>query len=140
MATANIDLPNGSKVQVEGTAEDINKILAACGAITTGAAGPGGDVPASMSQRAKVKNNGSDHNGRGVRRATGGAMQHIRELIDEHFFKEKRSISNVQEKMEELGHIYPLTHLSTPLRRLVRNKELRRMREGKNWVYVKNNN
>lgn len=134
MATASIDLPNGAKVQVEGTAEDINKILALCGAVKVGAEA---DRVDSVTQRVKGKRGRQvARSAPAVRRVTGGAMQQIRELIDDAFFQEKRSISHVQQKLEELGHIYPLTHLSTPLRRLVKNKELRRMREDKNWVYV----
>lgn len=128
MATASIDLPNGAKVQVEGTAEDINKILAVCGAVSPTTE----DLAASRGARTK-KTNKTDV---GYRRPTVGAMPHLRGLINESFFKEKRSLSDVQLKLEELGHIYPLTHLSTPLRRLVRASELRRMREGKNWIYV----
>lgn len=128
MATANIDLPSGAKVQIEGTAEDINKILAACGAVNA----TGEPVPLTT----KAKRNRANNDANTPRRATSGVMQQIRELIDDAFFGQKRSISDVQRKLEETGHIYPLTHLSTPLRRLVRNKELRRMRDGRNWAYV----
>jgi hypothetical protein len=69
-------------------------------------------------------------------RTRGGAMVHIRDLIESGFFSERRSISDVQGRLEELGRIYPQTHLSTPLRRLILSKELRRLRDGSNWAYV----
>ena len=115
MATANIDLPNGTKVQIEGTTEEINRIIQYYGH-------SGKDMTSEPT--------------RSTGRPSRGAMQHLRDLIRENYFKEKRSLSDVQIKLEELGRIYPQTHISTPLRRLVRNKELRRIRESKNWVYV----
>src|SRR5260221_5629563 len=63
-------------------------------------------------------------------RATGGAMQYLRELIGENFFSERRSVSDVRSRLEDLGHIYPVTHISTPMRRLVHSRELRRLRQG----------
>ena len=63
-------------------------------------------------------------------------MQQLRLLISEQFFDVRQSLSNVQSKLEELGHIYPQNQISTPLRRLVMSRELRRLREGKNWIYV----
>ncbi|WP_372522200.1 hypothetical protein [Sulfuricaulis sp.] len=115
MATANLDLPNGTKVRIEGTPEEINRIIQYYG--------HSGNKKESEPMRPAV-------------RQSHGAMQHLRELIHENFFKEKRLLSDVQAKLEELGCIYPQTHISTPLRRLVRKKELRRIRESKNWVYV----
>jgi len=129
MATANLDLPDGTKVRIDGTPEEINKILSLYGSMTTPR------VDAGVSSNTKT-GKGRGNSMRKVARMSGGAMQHIRELIGDQFFIEKRSISDLQTKLEEMGHIYPLTHLSTPLRRLVQNRELRRIKEGKNWVYV----
>jgi hypothetical protein len=129
MATANLDLPDGTKVRIDGTPEEINKILSFYGSMTTPR------VNAGAGSNTKI-GRGQGNSTRKVVRMSGGAMQHIRELISDQFFIEKRSISDLQTKLEEMGHIYPLTHLSTPLRRLVQNRELRRIKEGKNWVYV----
>lgn len=65
-----------------------------------------------------------------------GVSYYIIELRNDGFFSERRTISDIQEKLEEEGHIYPINHLSTPRRRLVVKKELRRMKENGAWVYV----
>lgn len=63
-------------------------------------------------------------------------MGYIRELIVDDYFKTKREIGEVRDKLEEDGHIYPVTSLSTPLYRLIKAKELRRMKEDGAWRYV----
>ena len=135
MATANINLADGTKVVISGSPDEIARVLSLYRQAQVPADAP--EVTRD-DRRALVVHSSVDHKKRkeskvGVR---GGAMQHIRGLIDESFFSDRRSIADVQGKLEELGRIYPLTHLSTPLRRLVVKKELRRLRNGKNWVYV----
>ena len=58
--------------------------------------------------------------------------------MEKGYFKSKRTIGDIQKKLEEMGHIYALTSLSTPLIRLTRSKNsaLRRLKENKQWVYV----
>ena len=129
MAIANIDLADGTKVRVDGTPEEIARLLNLYGQ----------HLPFASDETRAVTVRVADDQKRRAEprpRASSGAMQHIRSLIAELFFNERRSLSDVQSKLEELGRIYPLTHLSTPLRRLVVAKELRRLRNGKNWVYV----
>lgn len=128
MATASIDLRDGTTIKIDGTPEEIARVLELYG----GHSRPLIDAPAPVPipTRRRVTERESPQ------RARNGAMQHIRELIGEGFFSERRSIAEVQAKLEEFGRIYPQTHLSTPLRRLVMKKELRRLREGKNWAYV----
>lgn len=133
MATANIDLRDGTRIVIDGTPEEIARVLELYGNRSTAIVD---SVPRQL-----VVAKGSASGSKAARRdsaprARTGVMQHIRELIHEGFFSERRSISQVQSKLEEIGRIYPLTHLSTPLRRLVMGKELRRLREGGNWIYV----
>jgi len=129
MATANIDLTDGTKIVVEGTPDEIARVLELyrCGP------SPVPRESASVSSRSERPQRLRRES---PSRSRSGAMQYIRALISDQFFAERQSISNVQSKLEELGHIYPLTHLSTPLRRLAQSKELRRLRQGRNWVYV----
>lgn len=130
MPTANIDLPDGTRVRIEGSPEEIARVLTLYGqSRSSTAAIEDGPITAVAVSRPVGRAQGSRTNG-------GGAMQRLRALIEEQFFTERRSISDVQHRLEVLGHIYPLTHLSTPLRRMVVNKELRRLRSGRNWVYV----
>lgn len=69
-----------------------------------------------------------------VKRA--GPTDYIRDLIEEGYFKTKREIGAVRDKLEERAHIYPVTSISGPLYRLVKNKELRRIKEDGAWRYV----
>lgn len=119
MATANIHLPNGTKVTIEGTPEEISKVLE-----LYGPKAPVGEL--AVIERAPKKS-----------RASNGATQYLRELIREGFFAERRSLSDVQRSLENLGHIFPPDQLSTPLRRLVVGRQLRRLKDGRNWVYVR---
>jgi hypothetical protein len=123
MATANIQLPDGTNVSIEGTPEEISKVLN-----LYGPKAPATDVVVRtpMGQR-PITNS----------RTTNGAMRYLRELIAENFFSERRSLSDVQQRLETLGHIFPISHLSTPLRRLVVGRQLRRLKDGRNWVYVR---
>jgi predicted transcriptional regulator len=45
-------------------------------------------------------------------------------------------LSEIQEKLRENGHIYALDSLSPILIRLVRKREIRRVRDGKSWTYT----
>jgi hypothetical protein len=61
----------------------------------------------------------------------------ILELKNNGYFSEKRSITDVQKRLEELGHIYAQTSLSTPLKRLVIARQLTRVKDKENdiWRY-----
>lgn len=127
MATANLNLPDGSKVKIEGSPEEISRILD----LYSGGTGETNAVVRKTRKRKPAKTSSKT-------RSTVGVSRYVRELKQEDFFTTKRSLSDIQVKLEENGHIYPLTHLSTPLRRLVRAKELRRMKDKGVWVYVNN--
>jgi hypothetical protein len=133
VATANIDLKDGTKILIEGTPEEIVRVLALYKPGHSPSPSGANDLANAGAKRPDARK--SERRDVSARSRT-GAMQHIRELIHEDFFSERRSIAHVQAKLEELGRIYPQTHLSTPLRRLVMNKELRRLRDGTNWAYV----
>jgi len=73
------------------------------------------------------------------RKAKAGGAQlpdHIATLIDGGFFKKPQDLAAVKTALEELGHHYPITSLSSAMLRQVRGKKLRRMRSDKRWVYV----
>jgi len=65
-----------------------------------------------------------------------GPQTYMLELINSGFFSEKRTIADIQKKLEELGHIYAQTSLSAPLLRLVRSKKLSRTKENDSWYYT----
>lgn len=126
MAKANFELPDGTKVTIEGSPDEVAALLERFGA------SEGGKAP---------------KRGTGGRRKTGnerqppkprrmGPTEYIRQLKTENFFRTKRTIAEVRGKLEEGAHIYPVTALSAPLYRLVRKRELRRLKEGGTWKYV----
>jgi len=128
MATANLTLPDGSKVAIEGTAEEVATLISRLS--------PGEQSEPGKRQRRKKA--GARLGGQKQPRATTGPRQLIEGLVGDEYFKaQKRTIGDVQKKLEENGHIYALNSLSPALLRLTRAKVLRRIKEKKVWVYVK---
>lgn len=128
MAKATLILPNGTKVTVEGDPAEIEAMLRSFGATgvesVRSATGRAESAPSSTRSR------------RGTAREPGGPTGHIRNLKIEGFFREKRSLTEIKKKLEEMGHIYASHDLSPRLVRLVRERELRRVREAGTWKYV----
>ncbi len=124
MAKANLTLPGGAKVTIEGSADEVAALLN------------------RFSGSESATSRSSTHRGAAVKgRATRkgiprGPTGYILQLRDEGFFKARRSLPDIQRKLEEQGHIYAQTSLSPALVRLVRVRELRRIKEKKNWAYV----
>lgn len=127
MAKANLVLPDGAKVNIVGSAEEVALLLAKI----------------SQSPQGKARKRGKGRNqsiSRSASKAKSvsrkGPQALIAELAQEGYFKSKRNMGEIQKKLEERGHIYALTSLSAPLLRLVQTKVLRRIKEKHNWVYV----
>lgn len=130
MPKANVVLANGTTVTIDGTAEDVAAVLQR---ISGGPQpSPGGGPPKSTRRR---RGKSTAKGGRGMVK-TWGPADYIRELVADDFFKTKRGLADVQKKLEEGAHVYPVTHLSPALFRLVRAKELRRIKESGTWKYV----
>jgi len=126
MPKAKIELPNGTVVTIDGTPEDVAKLLKLYSSST--------DVPDKTST--KKQSTGSKTPSKPSAKSPKGPMGHIRVLIDEGFFKSRKSLADIQKKLEEKGHIYAQSSLSPALVRLVRNQEVRRLKESKGWAYV----
>ena len=61
----------------------------------------------------------------------------ISSLIDGGFFRKKpKDLAAVRGALAEMGHVYPVTTLSPTLLRLVRSRQLRRLKEKKRWLYT----
>lgn len=126
MAKANWVDPNGAKVNIEGSAEDIIAILRGLPKLGT-----------RQQPGAKTSSSGKkQYRAHGLKKKKDGPTGLISQLADEGYFKSKRTIGDIQKKLEELGHIYALTSISPILTRLTKKRELRRLKEDKNWVYV----
>jgi hypothetical protein len=130
MAKANITLANGTVVTIDGTVDEIKALLEIYSHGPQPQSKTGGKI--RRSHRRKAKGSSGETK---VKKGKKGPQGYIAELKAEDFFKAKRTINEVQTKLEENGHIYPLNELSTPLRRLVKDKELGRIKEKDGWVY-----
>lgn len=126
MAKANLTLPDGTKVTIEGTAEEVSTLLKMFSATTS---------PASQGKKTTKKTRKTTRARKKIKQRK-GPQALIEELADENYFKSKRTIGDVQKRLEEKGHIYALTSLSSPLLRLTKKKVLRRLKEKSGWVYV----
>lgn len=128
MAKANLTLPDGTTVSIDGTAEEVAILLQKFAAPITG------PQPSERRTATKARPAGRQQPaGKTVRK---GPQQLVKDLADEDWFKTKRTIGDLQKKLEEKGHIYAQESLSTPLLRLTRNKVLRRLKDKGGWVYV----
>jgi hypothetical protein len=129
MAKANLVLPDGTKVTIDGTADEVAALL---GKISTT------DDYRATSKRSSPRRGGTATKAaaKSAKKKASGPTDYIRELISEGYFKTKREIGTVRDKLEERAHIYPVTSISGPLYRLVKKKELRRIKEDGAWKYV----
>jgi hypothetical protein len=127
MAKATLTLPDGTIVTVTGSAEEIASIMSLHGASTK----PSGRTTTASAKGAK-KVPASKKSGK----SRGGPKQRIQALVDAGFFKERKSINDIQAKLEEEGHIYAQSSLSPALVRLTRDKALRRVKHDNKWAYV----
>src|SRR3989344_8913802 len=123
MAKANITTKDGVKITVEGTPKEVADLVAQLQ----------GDklrpAPNKSKKRNTAKTGGADKS-----RPT--PINLIADLIDGSFFKKPRELSAIKNALAEQGYHYPVTSLSPTALRLVRKRQLRRIKEKKRWLYV----
>lgn len=129
MATAKLVLPDGTTVNIEGSADEVATLLARF----SGGSLSNPDASKRTSKKTPYRSSKGSNKDRPKRR---GPRTLLEDLAKENFFKSKRTIGEVQKKLEEKGHIYAMNSLSTPLLRLTRGGVLRRIKEKAGWVYV----
>jgi len=129
VATAKLVLSDGTTVNIEGTADEVAILLARFSADSSS------DLDASKRKSKKPPSRTSKGSNKN-RPKRKGPRTLLEDLAKESFFKSKRTIGEVQKKLEEKGHIYAVNGLSTPLLRLTRGRVLRRIKEKAGWVYV----
>jgi superfamily II DNA/RNA helicase len=117
MATAKITMPDGISVEVEGSPDEVAAVLADLKAKSPGFS------------NAKVS-------ARSTRITKGQIPDLIDTLKSEEFFRTPRGLSDVQKKLAELGHHYPVTTLSGAMQVQSRTRNLRRFKQGARYVYV----
>jgi len=119
MPTASITLPSGAKVVIEGNQTEVAELIAKF---------QGPSSPAvNRLEKSAVKS--------AAKRA--GPLRLIVDLIEADFFRTPQELGAVRTALEEQGHFYPTTSLSPLMLRLVRNKQLRRIKTNRRWTYVR---
>src|SRR4051812_66136 len=101
MAKAHITTRNGTKITLEGTAEEVASLIERL---------EGGSAGSAVQAESKAPRSKSRPTPLGL----------ISELIDGGFFKKPRELGAIKLALQEHGHFYPVTSLSPALLRLVR--------------------
>ena len=109
-----------TKITVEGTPEEVAKLVAQLG-----------DGHAIRQGRAPVRNRAGKE-----KKQKPTPINLISTLIDGDFFRKPKDLAAVKVALEEMGHFYPVTTLSPALLRLVRKRQLKRIRDQKRWLYT----
>jgi hypothetical protein len=115
MPKATITTVSGAKVAIEGTQEDVAVLLAR---FEAGERGTQSSVRPREQQQKPTP------------------MGLLSEMIALGFFSVPKELGAVRVALQEQGHFYPVTTLSPLMLRLVRRKELRRIKDKKRWTYV----
>jgi hypothetical protein len=120
MAKAEIVLKDGTKMNIEGTPDEIMQIK-------------------EHLEKSKVGNLSSED--KDPKKDFGissqeGPLSRIYNLIKEGFFKEKRTLADIKSKLEEKAIFYDVTSLSPTLLRLVKRGIIRRIKEEGQLRYV----
>lgn len=119
MAKAHIT-KGGTKITVEGTPQEVAEVVAR---LEGEAASP--SRHASRKKAAKSEKKQKDT-----------PINLISSLIDGGFFRKPKDLAATKVALEEMGHFYPVTTLSPVLLRMVRRRQLRRIKEKKRWLYT----
>ena len=119
MATANIETKSGTKIQIEGTSQEISEIVAI------------------VQRREGTNSSRKSASGAKEKNAGPSLTDLLLEIREEGYFDKPQGLVEVKKILEEKGHIYPVTTLSGALLTQTRKRILRRIPDGKRWVYVK---
>lgn len=116
MAKARIQSTNGTRIDVEGSPEEIAKIIS--------------DVKRKESQQRTKE-------ATGAKGKSTNATDFVLELREQGFFDKPKALSEIKDKLAENGLIYPITSLSGVVLTQVRKKNLGRIKMEGRWGYVK---
>lgn len=117
MPKATIMTRSGAAVTVEGTEDEVARLVSVI-------EGEGHEVPDRQPAARRA----------GKVKPTPKAL--ISELIGGGFFAKPKGLGEVKAALEQRGHYYPVTSLSPLMLRLVRQRELRRIKDKHRWTYV----
>lgn len=123
MSKATLAMASGTKITVEGTNDEVMAMVARLEGLS----------PIDPSRtRSSV---GKHTNAQSKSKPT--LMALISEMIAGGFFKEPKQLGAVKAALEETGQFYPVTTLSPAMLRMVRARQLRRIKDSQGrWTYV----
>lgn len=121
MPEARVELPDGSRVTVTGTEEEVRRIMRLL------TQRKGRDGPRATSEAVARTDS----------RPGGAVTDYVIELRDAGQFDKPKGLTDVREALASEGHIVPITTLSGVMLGLARSKQLRRFKENGVWKYVK---
>lgn len=128
MGELEIKLSSGGVATVRGTPAEIAEVLKLAGLAVASS------DPAGSGAQKHAKHVAEPKKARG--RALGPTARVV-ELVDEGFFKSRRTLADILDELKRGGHLYKVTDLSPIVVRLVRDKRLRRAKgDGGRWVYA----
>jgi hypothetical protein len=117
MAKAHIETPEGLRVKLEGSPAEIAAVLKEV-------RGTEKSDPTRRQPKTRAKTS----------RLTVPGL--FAELRTEGFLKKAKTLADIRKRLADLGHSYPRTALSGPLREEVRKRRLRRFKENGKYVYA----
>lgn len=123
MAKATIKSSTGAVITVEGSEEEVSKIISAYEKTSVVGQAKQAIARTKAAKRDEKKREGAGDLVVGMREAG--------------FFDKPKSLGEVSEALEEKGFLYPTTTLSGVVLGLVKKKELRRKKVEGRWVYGK---
>lgn len=118
MAKAEIKSKDGTTIIVNGTPEEIAKIIE--------------DVRKKDERRAERSEPKAEKPSR-----SRTATDYILELREQGYFNKPKSLGEIKDKLAEAGLIYPITSLSGVVLAQVRKKRLGRIKKDGIWGYVR---
>jgi len=123
MPKATLTTKSGTTVLLEGSSEsEVSRLLSVIHRDLEGQNGPA---------EVKTKPSAKGHVG-----SKPTPMTLLSDLIGDGFFATPKELGAVRVSLEQRGHYYPVTSLSPLMLRLVRRKELRRIKDKNRWTYV----
>ena len=117
MAKASIARPDGTKIQIDGSPEEVAQLVR----LIEGE---------SSLKTARVR-----QPGRQAATAKASLPDMLVSLAHDGFFKKPKDLTAVKGALAELGEVYPASTIAPALLRLVRRRRLRRIRQDKRWYY-----
>jgi hypothetical protein len=121
MVKAEITKKDGTHITVEGSEEEVTKIISSI------SESPLPEPHPAKREKEKKVNSSSKLS----------ISDMIDELKEEGFFNKPQGLLDLKSALEQRGHIYPVTTLSGKVVEKVRKRELGRIKEDKKWKYVK---